>query len=267
MDAEAAEDARQGLETLVRDLKAVLLSGEDPGEGATEAGGASGSIGDDHPIRLEDTDRSRSLSSSRTHRSAPLCPASRAVAARRLVSLSEELRTAKLEASELRRHVAGLRDDRRHLEKKLAGAEAAARTLEVAKAEAETRAALVGAGQGTSWDSCALLVAEDSQAGDDVDLGDVKVDVEASTSGDGGAGVSRGSGRGEKGSGDDASTPAAGGRGSESRAGGLSKEEQRLLAAAALPAEVDFGGLDPEETIRRLQQSHAKVNEPKGPPR
>ncbi|CAN0475721.1 unnamed protein product, partial [Ectocarpus sp. 8 AP-2014] len=59
----------------------------------------------------------------------------------------EELRAAKLEAAGLRRHVSGLREDRRHLERKLGASEAAARALEEAKAEAETRALLLADGR------------------------------------------------------------------------------------------------------------------------
>ncbi|CAN0323194.1 unnamed protein product, partial [Discosporangium mesarthrocarpum] len=62
------------------------------------------------------------------------------VAARRVVALSEELRTSKLEALALRRQVQGHREERRLLEKKLAAAEDGLRSLEEARAEAETLA-------------------------------------------------------------------------------------------------------------------------------
>lgn len=178
-------------------------------------------------------------------------------AARRLLSLSEELRAAKLEASGLRRHVSGLREDRRHLERKLSTAEAAARALEEAKVEAETRA---------------LLLADAADGGDGDGGGGGHLDdggEEEDNCNDGGrsegvedVGVhGAAGGLGSSGSGGGAKSGRRGGRVREG-AGGFSQPEQRLLVAAyALPAgaEADFGGLDPEETLRRLRASHAKV--------
>lgn len=151
-------------------------------------------------------------------------------AARRILSLSEELRFAKLEASGLRRQVAGMKEDRRHLERKLAVAEVATRALEEAKAEVETRIILSGQVNGDN-------------SGTGVKCKE-HLDVEA----EGGRICDSSS-----------ETSIVTGRRRVDGGGGLSMEEQRLLVAAAVPAEVDFGGLDPEEAMQRLQGAHAKV--------
>lgn len=245
MDAEAAEETRQGLENLVRDLKAVVQPSSD-----------AGTVTNDHShaniVRGGDGENLFSPPSTVT-------PASRETA-RRILSLSEELRAAKLEASELRRHVASLREDRRHLERKLANTQAMARDLEVAKAEAETRAVLASGGPGGDDGVLKLLGSHT----DGVDLGDIGLNV----IGDGGGGNgssdraakichNRGSNKVDilaEHIAEDARE-----RRSEAPGEGLSDEEQKLFAAVALPAEVDFGGLDPEETLKRLQDLHARV--------
>ena len=175
-------------------------------------------------------------------------------AARRVIVLSEELQAAKQEASGLRRHVASLREDRRHLERKLATAEAAARELEEGKAEAETRAILGAVGAGEDGSSSIDTGGGGRVASNLQGLGGI-----IPGAGQGG----RSEVRGLFSSGD--GTPAQVGKGEggtsvgANAGAGLSGEEQRLLVAAALPAEVDFGGLDPEEALRRLQAAHAKV--------
>lgn len=165
-------------------------------------------------------------------------------AARRVITLSEELCAAKLEASGLRRHVAGLREDRRHLERKLAAAEAAARELEEGKAAAETRTILGevggGGGRGGGGGAC---------TGHRYDVGENLEDVSVNLGGGSGNGGLAGPGRRDS----------VVEIGRDKGKGALSEEEQRLLAAAALPAEVDFGGLDSEEVLRRLQDAHKKV--------
>lgn len=192
------------------------------------------------------------------------------VAGRRILSLSEELRSAKLEASGLRRHVSGLREDRRHLERKLAAAEVTARALEEAKAEMETRALLAighahgavegidsagghdgGSGDGGGGDGGGggdRLESAGRAAKEDRDGGGVARRREGwglvgGYLGRGGGGAEEGRSRGEGGD------------------GGLSEEEQRLLAVAVvMPAEVvGFGGFDPEEALQRLQDANVKV--------
>eukprot|EP00903_Cladosiphon_okamuranus_P020140 g18493.t1 len=195
-------------------------------------------------------DYNNSDGTSNDHRYADGAYASAAVetAARRLLSLSEELRAAKLEASGLRRHVSGLREDRRHLERKLCAAESAARALEEAKAEAETRALLLADGGGGGGGA----------GGGTLDSGGRNEDTAGLDAGDGGGGSGR-SGPGGR---------TAGGAGGAAGAGagvggvGFSEQEQRMLVAAyAMPAgaEADFGGLDPEETLNRLRDAHAKA--------
>lgn len=278
MDAESAEERRRDLETLVGDLKGLLLSTS--GDKATDSyrdhdGDGDGDDGDDDDVDNDGNDDGGSmpvhpvaggtprpdggsLSMSSSSYSAARLPtrrvvpagdtdavaaiaAARETAARRLLSLGEELRAAKLEASGLRRHVAGLREDRRHLERKLGAAEAASRSLEEAKAEAETRALLAGHDSGGM-----------GQTDGGFDLG---------RSGDGGkvsaVGPRRvaGGGGGAGPSGGGAAGVGVGGAGEV----GLSEVEQRLLVAAAMPAEVDFGGVDPEEALRRLEGAQKKV--------
>lgn len=257
MDAEATEEARQGLETLVADLKGLVFSRPRHGDEGSLSTNTCAS--DDQPnkgaldARREGTGSDIEGIGGRTNNSCgvssgSLLPSSllfdsmgmnrpsngRAVArenaARRILSLSEELRFAKLEASGLRRQVAGMKEDRRHLERKLAVAEAATRALEEAKAEAETRVILSGQVNG-----------DNSGAGV---RGKEHLDMEAE-----GGGV-----------GDSSSeTSIATGRRRVDGVSGLSMEEQRLLVAAAVPAEVDFGCLDPEEALQRLQGAHEKV--------
>ncbi|CAN0457526.1 unnamed protein product, partial [Ectocarpus sp. 12 AP-2014] len=171
-------------------------------------------------------------------------------AARRLLALSEELRAAKLEAAGLRRHVSGLREDRRHLERKLAASEAAARALEEAKAEAETRALLLSDGR------------EEEEGHVDGGRFGMNDDV-ARESGGGGASLkSSRAGRTATGGEGGSNGAARAGGAATATAGGFSEEEKRLLVAAyAMPAgaEADFGGLDPEGTLLRLRDAHAKA--------
>ncbi|CAM9748610.1 unnamed protein product, partial [Scytosiphon promiscuus] len=261
MDAETAEESRRGLETLVADLKRLVIPSSRPAFATTSATGSDGggpsvatstaasekntsSTGSGlPPPSLAPPPPSSTSSFATTHgagddnRYADAAYASAAVetAARRLLCLSEELRAAKLEAAGLRRQVSGLREDRRNLERKLCASEAAARTLEVAKAEAETRALLHKHGRG-------LL------AGGEV-----------GARGGGGAGVAN---SGLTGGTMDRSTSGGGGP-SGTGAVGLSDQEQRLLVAAyAIPAgaEADFGSLDPEEMLQRLRGVHAKAS-------
>ncbi|CAN0076060.1 unnamed protein product, partial [Ectocarpus fasciculatus] len=257
VDAETAEERRRDLETLVADLKRLVI----PGNRAAAAGGGSSvatasrdNDDDDNAVggsgsSVDDGSSpslppSSSADNNNEHRYADGAYASAAVetAARRLLSLSEELRAAKLEAAGLRRHVSGLREDRRHLERKLGASEAAARALEEAKAEAETRALLLADGR------------EEEEGG--VDGG------RSGGSGGGGGGLASsragGTAAGVEGSSNDA---VGAGGGAAGAPGGFSEEEQRLLVAAyAMPAgaEADFGGLDPEGTLLRLRDAHAK---------
>lgn len=290
IDAQAAEEARRDLETLVSDLKRLVFKGTggvDEGvAGGTGGGGARfngdstgntlGENGDDvthtevdstglnssgngasDGVGISsslsaslsfDTAVQRRLSGNAASNTGPRTGAVNAVqhAARRFLSLSEELRAAKLDASGLRRQVAGLREDRRHLERKLAGAEASARVLEEAKADIETRMLFAENVRGGSSGGVALKGS--------IDLGD--------GSGDGVVRSLGGRSQGRDGDGDgDGSNKGggAGGGGSGGGVSGLSKEDQRLLEAAAKPAEVDVGGLDPEEALKRLRDAHAKV--------
>lgn len=255
MDAEAAEESRQGLETLVADLKGLVFSRTSHGD----EGSLSTCASDDQPtkgvadVSREGTGNGIEGIENRANNSCGVSSGSllssslfvdsmgmnrpsngRAVtrenAARRILSLSEELRFAKLDASGLRRQVASMKEDRRHLERKLAVAEAATRALEEAKAEVETR--IILSGQVNGDNSGAGMRCKEH------------TDVEAES---GGIGASS------------SETSIATGRCRVDGAGGLGMEEQRLLLAAAVPAEVDFGGLDPEEAMQRLQGAHAKV--------
>eukprot|EP00904_Undaria_pinnatifida_P003934 jgi/Undpi1/13541/HiC_scaffold_8.g03200.m1 len=291
MDLESAKESRRDLETLLADMKCLLGptpimataggSGSASGNGGRDGGSnssGSGSAMDGDNISTTTTTTAAAAAAAlgigRGSSSSPPPPpaaaaasarASLDTAARRLLCLGEELRAAKLEASGLRRHADGLREDRRHLERKLKAAEAAARTLEEAKVEVETRA---------------LLSGNDYQRYDFGGGGDGAGRGEGGGDGEGGEGLGGSGGRGGDGGGGGGgggsfATPGVkvgggvsvsgvwgeegmgGGAGSGAR--GLSGEEQRLLAAAVMPAEVDFGALDPEETLRRLQGAHAKA--------
>lgn len=258
MDAETAEERRRDLETLVADLKRLVIPGNRAaaaGRGSSVATASRDNDDDDNAVggsgssvdggSLPSLPPSSSADNNNEHRYADGAYASAAVetAARRLLSLSEELRAAKLEAAGLRRHVSGLREDRRHLERKLGASEAAARALEEAKAEAETRALLLADGR------------EEEEGG--VDGG------RSGGSGGGGGGLTSSRAGGTAAGVESSSNGAVGaGGGAAGAPGGFSEEEQRLLVAAyAMPAgaEADFGGLDPEGTLLRLRDAHAKV--------
>ena len=266
LDAESAEESRRSLETLVTDLKGLLLSPSDGRDlsastsasgddcvyardtkGGDQGGGSGGERG-----RVNHSSDAASRPSLLTSVPVSLGPmkmnpgsnaAARSNAARRIVSLSEELRVSKLKASGLRRQVEGLREDRRHLERKLEVAEVATRALEEAKAEAETRALLsehVDGADGGGGNESRKRLGVDAGGNDIGDIGNngsgrIDLDVDG---GSPGAAVSAGRRLGTD---------------------WLSVEEQQLLGAAAVPAEIDFLGLNPEEALRRLKGAHTKV--------
>lgn len=260
------EDNELGLDAAER-----TGSGLETGAGIASGSGAESGPGSTQqpPAGPAATGASMSLSSTTTGASSLLFPninppestrmgvqQQQREAARRVIVLSEELQAAKQEASGLRRHVAGLREDRRHLERKLATAEAAARELEEGKAEAETRAILGAVGGGGDGSSSVDTGGGGRVSSDLQDLGgDVRRAGQARSKDVGGLFSSGDRAPAQVGKGEGSGFVGA----SVGAGAGLSGEEQRLLVAAALPAEVDFGGLDPEEALGRLQAAHAKV--------
>jgi hypothetical protein len=158
--------------------------------------------------------------------------------ARRVTSLSEQLRAAQLSALEAQRATAALKRERRHLEAALAAKDEDIRALEDAHSAVQTRAVLSNnghsaaasgsgrsSGGGVSIDMVMLSPREERYAG-----------YSSATAAGRGVDATAGAGAGASGAMNSARSE-------------LTAEERALLSEAMAPQQFDFGGLDPEQVL------------------